>query len=387
MSELLIVLIYASSMLGGRVAYLAVGAFSIWGGLRLISDFSFFNNKFTPLQLFVFVLPFFVFCTWCYGVLKGLAGGVTPAYAFSNFFGLSLYLLFYPFFFYVSVKSIKKVLLIASFFACVFAIYSVFSFFARVGGGGEANVVGLSGFRTIYSVAFLYVTPFLLLSMVSIFLLGNGSSRITLMSFFLLALYSFVLIVPAMSKGYILVFLFLGFLIFSRGVIISFGFLLVRSSLLFLTGLAVFFVLVLLFFTDIYDVLIFSFSSNEPSNSVRSEQFSYLISEWNLQGAGLGSGLVSGYSRDDSGYGFELTYINLINKLGVFSIPLFLSYIVPVFLGLKLFLIDGDHVRGAWVLGLMAYLIPGAGNPLLLAPVFVFSHFAAIKIAISADRS
>lgn len=71
MSELLIVLIYASSMLGGRVAYLAVGAFSIWGGLRLISDFSFFNNKFTPLQLFVFVLPFFVFCTWCYGVLKG----------------------------------------------------------------------------------------------------------------------------------------------------------------------------------------------------------------------------------------------------------------------------------------------------------------------------
>ncbi|MNL04542.1 hypothetical protein D3C87_1251110 [compost metagenome] len=28
----------------------------------------------------------------------------------------------------------------------------------------------------------------------------------------------------------------------------------------------------------------------------------------------------------------------------------------------------------------MAFLIPGAGNPLLLAPVFVFMHFIAIML-------
>jgi hypothetical protein len=31
----------------------------------------------------------------------------------------------------------------------------------------------------------------------------------------------------------------------------------------------------------------------------------------------------------------------------------------------------------------MAFLIPGAGNPLLLAPVFVFMHFIAIMLIIT----
>lgn len=139
----------------------------------------------------------------------------------------------------------------------------------------------------------------------------------------------------------------------------------------------------LLLFTNLYEVVLFSFSSGEGSNSVRSEQFDYLVSEWNFTGAGLGSSLDSGYKRDETGYGFELTYVNLVNKLGVFSLPLFLSYASTIFYGLKFFFLDGKRVAGAWVLGSMAFLIPGAGNPLLLAPVFVFMHFLAIMLIIS----
>ena len=138
----------------------------------------------------------------------------------------------------------------------------------------------------------------------------------------------------------------------------------------------------LLLFTDIYNVIAFSFSSGESSNSTRSEQFGYLVSEWSFSGAGLGSSLQSGYQRDETGYGFELTYINLVNKLGVLTIPLFLSYVSVLFYGIKFFFFEGRLFTGAWILGLMAFLIPGAGNPLLLAPVFVFMHFIAIMLVI-----
>ncbi|MNP29767.1 hypothetical protein D3C76_1228050 [compost metagenome] len=186
-----------------------------------------------------------------------------------------------------------------------------------------------------------------------------------------------------MSKGFILVFLLMFALVFLEGYFSVLRSLTIGKNLLVLTFLVLIVGVLLLLFTDVYNVILFSFSSGEGSNSIRNEQFGYLVSEWSFSGAGLGSSLVSGYQRDETGYGFELTYINLINKLGLLSIPLFLSYASTVFFGFKFFFFDGKRVTGAWVLGLMAFLIPGAGNPLLLAPVFVFMHFIAIILIIA----
>ena len=311
--------------------------------------------------------------------------GVSVSYVFANFAGLSLYVLFYVFYFSVGFEVSKKALFFSAICSCIFGFYAVYSSFASVGGGGEPDQVGLAGLRTLYSATFLYVVPFLFICLVCLFLQKQNGSRFRsdLKACFWLLIFGFSLVVPALSKGFILVFILMFVLVFVAGYSSVLHSLVVGRNLFVMTFLALLGATLLLVFTDFYNVIIFSFSSSEGSNSIRSEQFDYLVSEWSFGGSGLGSSLMSGYKRDDTGYGFELTYINLVNKLGVLSIPLFLSYASVLFFGFKFFFFDGRRVTGAWILGLMAFLIPGAGNPLLLAPVFVFMHFIAIMLIIT----
>lgn len=379
-------LIFALSMIDGRISYLGVAIFVVVGGIKIaFAPSAVGARKLSSLQLFIFIMPFFIFLSWCYGAFVGLLNGVSVSYVFSNFAGLSLYILFYVFYFSVGFDVAKKVLFLSAICSCVFAVYSVYDSFATVGGGGDLNQVGLGGFRTLYSTSFLYVVPFLFICLVRVFLQNKYGSgfKSDLKDAFLVLLFGFTLIVPAMSKGFILIFVLLFVLVFLAGYFSVLRSLMIGKNIFAMTFLVLLGGVSLLVFTDFYDVILFSFSSGEGSNSIRSEQFDYLVSEWNLSGAGLGSSLMSGYQRDDTGYGFELTYINLVNKLGVFSFPLFFSYLLVLFFGFKFFFFDGKRVTGAWILGLMAFLIPGAGNPLLLAPVFVFMHFIAIMLVIA----
>lgn len=379
-------LIFVLSIIDGRISYLAVALFVVVGVLRM----GFFSSvvgarKLNSVQFFVFILPLFVFLSWCYGVLVGLLNGVDVSYVFSNFAGLSLYVLFYVFYFSVDFDVSKKALFFSAVCSCVFGFYSVYNSFASVGGGGALSQVGLAGFRTLYSATFLYVVPFLFVCLVRLFLQReyDSSFKSDLKASLWLLIFGFTLVVPAMSKGFILVFVLMLILVFIEGYSSVLRCLVIGKNLFIMTFLVLLAGALLLLFTDFYNVIFFSFSSGEGSNSVRSEQFDYLVSEWSFSGAGLGSSLISGYQRDDTGYGFELTYINLVNKLGVLSIPLFFSYVSVLFFGFKFFFFDGRRVTGAWVLGLMAFLIPGAGNPLLLAPVFVFMHFIAMMLIIT----
>jgi hypothetical protein len=379
-------LIFVLSIIDGRISYLAVALFVVVGVIKIgFSPSVVGSRKLNSVQFFVFILPLFVFFSWCYGVLVGLLNGVEVSYVFSNFAGLSLYVLFYIFYFSVDLDVSKKALFFSAICSCIFGFYSVYDSFASVGGGGELNQVGLAGIRTLYSATFLYVAPFLFVCLVRLFLqkkCGSGFKSDLKAGFWLL-IFGFTLVVPAMSKGFILVFVFMFILIFIEGYSSALRSLVIGKNLFIMTFLVFLAGTLLLLFTDFYNVIFFSFSSGEGSNSVRSEQFDYLLSEWSFSGAGLGSSLISGYRRDDAGYGFELTYINLVNKLGILSIPLFFSYVSVLFFGFKFFFFDGKRVTGAWVLGLMAFLIPGAGNPLLLAPVFVFMHFIAIMLIIT----
>ncbi|AZD56206.1 hypothetical protein ACLBNB_22770 [Pseudomonas chlororaphis subsp. aurantiaca] len=376
-------LIFVLSIVDGRISYLAVALFVVSGLLKLgLSTSVVGARKLNSAQFFIFIMPFFIFLSWCYGVLVGLLNGVEVSYVFSNFAGLSLYILFYIFYFSVDVDTSKKALFFSAICSCVFGFYAVYDSFASVG-GGELDQVGLAGVRTLYSATFLYVAPFLFVCLVRLFLekkYGFGF-RSDLKAGFGLLVFGFILVVPAMSKGFILVFVLMMVFVFMAGYSSVLRSLVIGKNLFFMTFL-VLLAGALLLFTDFYNIIFFSFSSGEGSNSIRSEQFDYLVSEWSFSGAGLGSSLKSGYQRDDTGYGFELTYINLINKLGVLSLPLFLSYCSALFFGFKFFFFDGKWVTGAWVLGLMAFLIPGAGNPLLLAPVFVFMHFIAMTLII-----
>ena len=380
-----LILIFILSMVDGRYSYLGVGLFIFAAVAKIfLSSPGAGLKKIGGAQFVGFILPLFVFLSWCYGVLVGLSSGVNVSYVFSNFAGLALYILFYLFYYAVEVDVSKKALFFSAICSCAFGVYSVFVAFASVGGGGEADQVGLSGFRTLYSVTFLYVVPFLFVCLLRLFLQDKESVGLSsdLKTCICLLLFGFTLVVPAMSKGFILIFILMFVLVFMKGYALALRSLVIGKNLLVMTFLVALAGVLLLLFTDFFNVLLFSFSSGEGSNSIRSEQFDYLVSEWSFSGAGLGSSLMSGYQRDETGYGFELTYINLVNKLGFFSFPLFASYCVTLFFGFKFFFFEDKRVSGAWILGLMAFLIPGAGNPLLLAPVFVFMHFIAMTLVI-----
>jgi hypothetical protein len=134
---------------------------------------------------------------------------------------------------------------------------------------------------------------------------------------------------------------------------------------------------------ELIELLLNSFSGEEASNSIRSEQFDKLVSDFTLLGSGLGSKLSSGYQRDVSGYGFELTFLNLIHKLGVFVIPIFLSYALTISVSIFRIYRKFQVLESFFVLGCMVYLIPGSGNPLLLSPQAVILHCMAMYIIIS----
>lgn len=383
-------LIFVFFLAGSRLAYIAVFASCTYGFFYLLrsSEWRVRLLSFSRLQVFIFLLPLFVFLTWVYGVLLGLSNGVPVEYVFLNFAGMAVYLSFYIFFFWMNAETSRKALFLASLVVSVFAICSVAE--RVLGGGYMISGDSISSGRVVFSGSFLYVVPFLFMYLLSLLpgecgTAGGGVKNFPVggfKGFIIFIVFSFTLLVPALSKGYIMVYGMVLAIFFIAGALSAL--LTGRTNFVFVFIFLSFLIAVISVFlwTDFFDLIIFSLSSKEESNSIRSEQFGYLLDEWSFQGAGLGSSLMSGYTRDETGYGFELTYINIVNKIGVFAIPLFVSYLIPVLYGLKNILTPGKRVAGGWVLGLMAYLIPGAANPILLAPEFVVMHFIALMSVI-----
>jgi len=122
------------------------------------------------------------------------------------------------------------------------------------------------------------------------------------------------------------------------------------------------------------DLLLFAYSPEQAGNTIRDEQRGEILADVNVPGRGLGAPLRSGYSRDELGYGFELSFENAIHKFGIMSGFLFLAYIASLWSFARATFAPG--LLGAGVAGFsgMLYLIPAAGNPTLFAPVCVTLH-------------
>lgn len=388
---LFLLLVLLVPLLESKLVYIALCFFAVYGLFRyLFKGFKGRGLNFSAVQWCVFLLPILIFFSWIYGVVLGLINGVSIEYVISNFAGLAIYILFYMFFLMVDIKTACRALFSAAIVATVFAFYIVVTNFYSVEMAATGD--GIGSYRSLYSGVFLYVAPFIFAYLmflsskevvavpVSWFDVTEGFSGLLLFLAF-----SFTLLIPAMSKGFILVYVVAMTLYFAVG--FMYALVEMRSNKIFLCSalFLLFSVFLILLTTDLFNIIIFTFSNVEESNLIRSEQLSRLLDEWSFMGSGLGSSLASGYSRDDTGYGFELTYVNLVNKLGVFSFPLFISYMIPVFFGIKWVFTEGKRVIGGWILGLMAYLIPGAGNPILLAPEFVVLHFIALATVIRSE--
>jgi hypothetical protein len=330
-----------------------------------------------------FYLPLVLFLCWVYGATLGIVNQIPVQDVFRNFAGLVVYLFFYALWLYRPKLSTVLVLLLSAVIVQVF--YGMLGSLQLL--TSRASIMGLgsvSDLRAYYSTGLLLCFP-----LISAWLFARNNyanpdlklprvARALLKSKVLFATMCYAVLIPAMSKGFMLAF---GTLI-----AIYLAYLFFRSfrSVHYLAGLGLIVFLgigVSLFLPrEFFELLFFSFSSQEASNAVRAQQLPELVSDLKVMGNGLGAPLASGYARRTTAYGFELTYVNLLHKLGIFAVPLFLSYLLV--LGTSLYrLFRGVKVlTSALALGCMMYMIPGIGNPILLAPHFVVLHCIAIYI-------
>ncbi|EKO3555160.1 hypothetical protein H9W00_003681, partial [Vibrio fluvialis] len=237
-------------------------------------------------------------------------------------------------------------------------------------------------YRSYYSIGLLIHLPLISLILLYIFsdkktctlpFLKRRFTQITL-----LILLVFSLVVTTASKGFFLALVILGFLlslILSLRAVFS-----IKShsgAVLFLITLLIS-IPVIISSTDLGDSISYSFSSSESSNSVRNIQREKILDEISVFGSGLGATLKSGYKRDDSGYGFEVTYENLFHKLGVLSLVVMFIFILTCWMS-SINIFKGKNLEYSVLsLGLMMYLIPSAGNPMLFSPIGVLMHCMAM---------
>lgn len=323
---------------------------------------------------------------WSYGVLVGLLNSNPIEHVFRNFFGLVFYIAVFSLV-YLKPKFTEMVNVIFFIFIIQLIIGTHMSFGKIISLWDFNNINSMSDFRSGYSGAF--TVGFIFLS-VSLFYLTYKKEYLDRYNFkylnsnfkaLLLFLFSsFLIIIPSFSKGFILSFsiytlFFFIIIIFS----IFFNLKIHTKSFIYLCS---FIVISFCLFHFLGDVLIYSFSSEEESNSARNVQFGFLINELTFFGSGLGASLKSGFNSGGSGgYGFELTYISLIHKFGVLSIIIFYSYLSIIGYAILNIIKKKYLMESFFCLGLMGFLVPGAGNPILISPITVLFHSIALYIS------
>ncbi|ELE8120095.1 hypothetical protein RB980_002717 [Vibrio fluvialis] len=338
------------------------------------------------LNQWIDILPALIFIVWLYGLILGLFNNNEPENVLRNFFGMSLYIVYYVFvIFSVSKKALFKTIFLSSVINIFYSLIYFISYWF-LDGLSNQNIDyqgGMSAiYRSYYSIGLLIHLPLISLILLYIFsdkktctlpFLKRRFTQITL-----LILLVFSLVVTTASKGFFLALVILGFLlslILSLRAVFS-----IKShsgAVLFLITLLIS-IPVIISSTDLGDSISYSFSSSESSNSVRNIQREKILDEISVFGSGLGATLRSGYKRDDSGYGFEVTYENLFHKLGVLSLVVMFIFILTCWMS-SINIFKGKSLEYSVLsLGLMMYLIPSAGNPMLFSPIGVLMHCMAM---------
>lgn len=392
-----------SSLFGGDYSYMIISLMIITlAGLTFVSKaLGFRSHLYSPFSLATYSTSWvekisniylkncwiLILLTWIFGVFRGLSLDVPPDFVFRNFFGMVVYcVLPILMIFSISVKMIIEIISYASIFVMAFMLYTLTIFVLN--SPSLEQISSLSELRSFYSAAAMVLFPLFAISAASVFYkdwqknTSTGNWITILLSnrwgFFVILI---LIVLPSMSKGMMLSCFLLFFFAYLFGLTshMRHGFIpryFIASVILIPVGL---------YFIPqfIFDILFFTFSSEEVSNSIRSDQASYLIDDFSTLGRGLGSSLASGYVRDDSGYGFELNYLNLIHKFGIFSLTIFMSYFFTV--GFALYRIwRRKFLFESYIsLGLMGFLVVGVGNPILLSSISVILHTFAIYILLT----
>jgi len=314
---------------------------------------------------------------WIYGFSLGIINGNNLTGVVRNFAGLLFYLVyFFMVFSGISRSKLLSVLINAS------IIYLIISLIWSINVAINRDFIvideyGTSGLRLYFSIGQFILIP-------TLFLFLSGSSPSLRSDFDRLGIIK--------RNNFIVVAIILS-IIFSGGkglyleliaLASVFMFLfLVRLITLFRTGYSSLFLFVILswfgiyFREEIFSTISYLIALETDVSHPRIIQAKALIEDFTLFGKGLGS-TVPGYSRDILGYGFELSYHNIVHKFGIISLLIFSSLLAPVFYSLYKILTRSSKIYSYLPLVFMFYLFPSWGNPTVFAPVAVILHCFAL---------
>ncbi|MDG1709832.1 MAG: hypothetical protein P8H05_01450 [Schleiferiaceae bacterium] len=117
-------------------------------------------------------------------------------------------------------------------------------------------------------------------------------------------------------------------------------------------------------------------SNSDEGNSMRYDMLAATWDELTMLGKGWGAKFQASVlaKRDISGYSSELSYQNLIHKIGLVALLFFAFYGWLFVWIIKLVNNKKDAIRGTGLisLGMVTYLFTAIGNPTLFAPAYVF---------------
>ena len=121
------------------------------------------------------------------------------------------------------------------------------------------------------------------------------------------------------------------------------------------------------------------FGPQSLGNVERYAQASQLLADVVPLGHGLGAPITSGYSRSVLyPYGFELSFLNVVHKFGVFSL-IYFGFLL--YSGYRILRSEKPIIERSAAMGLLGYTFPAIGNPVLFAVQAVFLHMFAVHAA------
>lgn len=387
------------------VEYFSIGPFNIAYISCLLIIFSTIltNKKFTLPKNIYELIPLFFSLSYCYGVGLGFLKGNPTSDVISNFAGLFLF--FFLYYFSISKFSFDRILKIIKIIALIFiAELIIFLLISLLIGEDSSRLLareymikGLATSSGEYSSRYFITNSgwvFTLVFVLFDYIISGKKENINKLkitskinnslllyplciSFLVFILY--LLIIKSSSKGFLLAG------VIGLSIILASSFLhrtngYIKLSVIFIIAISIILNNTIQSSIDLFNSI---FSADASGNLTRLAQIDVIKDRLLFFGNGLGSNFETG---DHHQYGIELTYLNLIDKLGIIGLLISLIYFLMYF-KFAYYIIRSTHrFIGLLGLGLMSFIWPSIGNPMLLSVSYVIALLFSIRLICIAEQ-
>ena len=334
------------------------------------------NNYRVPLLALEDKIALSFILVWLYGVIIGFIRGNQTNYIIANFAGMVCYLSYFCFsYFKCNIHTLNRILLWSGLIISLYAILKLFSYIYGISIPFIDSDVGTSstGQLRVYFTTLSISYTLLGASFYSFTHKDSSSSsflNIKIFSFICMVLTIAVFFFVSSSKGFLLGAAILIIIIGLGEHVVNLFHGKLNSNLLLLL-LLLFIIVFFLYYYEYFSIVDMMFDKEDASNSTRYDQLVYLLDDCSWIGKGVGA-VVPGIVRSEDGpYGFELTYINLVHKFGIFSLILFVNWAYMFVVLIKMILRRQHRLNAIIALSALGYLFPSIGNPMLMHPSLV----------------